>query len=165
MKNNLVECLTKLFLLYLCNQNNKDMMQTFVQTILQTQSYYRQIIHRKIREHNINVTFEMLHILRCLDKAGKVNQQELANLTYKDKSSLSYLIKNMEKRGLVKREEDVNDKRSKLVILTNEGKELYVEIKKIVEEVYTDLETKLNLEHIELCIDYMKEFTQTIKEN
>jgi hypothetical protein len=58
------------------------MMQTFVQTILQTQSFYRQIIHRKMREHNIDVTFEMLHILRCLDRVdSKVNQQELANLT------------------------------------------------------------------------------------
>jgi len=106
----------------------------------------------------------MLHILRCLDGAGKVNQQELANLTYKDKSSLSYLIKNMEKRGLIKRLEDVNDKRSKLVVLTEKGNELYVEIRKIIEDVYNELEQNLNLKHIELCIDYMKEFTQTIKE-
>lgn len=141
------------------------MLQIFVQTILQTQSYYRQIIHRKIREHNIDVTFEMLHILRCLNSAGKINQQELANLTYKDKSSLSYLIKNMEKRSLIKREEDVNDKRSKLVVLSDKGSELYIEIKKIIEDVYNDLEKNLNLNHIELCIDYMKEFTQTIKEN
>lgn len=141
------------------------MLQTFVQTILQTQSFYRQIIHRKIREHNINVTFEMLHILRCLDRAGKINQQELANLTYKDKSSLSYLIKNMEKRGLIKREEDENDKRSKLVVLSEKGKLLYIEIKKIVEDVYNDLEKNLNLDHIGLCIDYMKEFVDTVKEN
>jgi DNA-binding MarR family transcriptional regulator len=107
----------------------------------------------------------MLHIIRCLDGTGKINQQELANLMYKDKSSLSYLIKNMEKRGLIKRVEDVNDKRSKLVILTERGDELYVEIKKIVEDVYNELEKNLNLGHIELCIGYMKEFTQTIKEN
>lgn len=141
------------------------MLQAFVQTILQTQSYYRQIIHRKIREHNIDVTFEMLHIMRCLDSAEKVNQQELANLTYKDKSSLSYLIKNMEKRGLIKREEDVNDKRSKLVLLSDKGNKLYIEIRKIIEDVYNDLEKKQNLSHIKLCIEYMQEFTQTIKEN
>jgi DNA-binding MarR family transcriptional regulator len=107
----------------------------------------------------------MLHILRCLDGVGKVNQQELANLTFKDKSSLSYLIKNMEKRGLIKREEDANDKRSKLVVLTEKGDKLYIEIRKIVEDVYNELEKNLNPKHIELCIDYMREFTQTIKEN
>ncbi len=141
------------------------MLQTFVQTILQTQSFYRQIIHRKIREHNIDVTFEMLHIMRCLDKAVKVNQQELANLTYKDKSSLSYLIKNMEKRGLIRREEDSNDKRSKFVLLTSKGEELHSEIRIIVENVYSEIEKNINEAHIQKCIDYMKEFTETIKEN
>lgn len=141
------------------------MMQTFIQTILQTQSSYRQIIHRKIREHNIDVTFEMLHIMRCLSDAGQVNQQELANLTYKDKSSLSYLIKNMEKRDLVKRIEDSNDKRSKLVILTTRGKKIQNEIKIIIENVYQQIEEKINIEHIQLCVDYMKEFGETIKEN
>ncbi len=140
------------------------MLQTFIQTILQTQSYYRQIIHRKIRENNIDVTFEMLHIIRCLDTSCKVNQQELANLTYKDKSSLSYLIKNMEKRGLVRREEDENDKRSKLVMLTPKGKEFYIEIRKIINDVYNELEKDLNLDHIEISINYMKEFIQIIKE-
>ncbi|MDH6307801.1 DNA-binding MarR family transcriptional regulator [Dysgonomonas sp. PFB1-18] len=142
------------------------MMQTFVQTILQTQSFYRQIIHRKIREHNIDVTFEMLHILRCMDRVGdKVNQQELANLTFKDKSSLSYLIKNMEKRGLIAREEDAADKRNKLVMLTEKGEQLYIQIKDIIEDVYTTLEQNVNTEHIQLCIEYMKEFTGTIKDN
>lgn len=142
------------------------MMQTFVQTILQTQSFYRQIIHRKMREHNIDVTFEMLHILRCLDKVdSKVNQQELANLTYKDKSSLSYLIKNMEKRGLVSREEDPSDKRNKLVLLTAKGEKLHTEIRKIIDDVYAKLEENVNSRHIQLCIEYMKEFTDINKES
>lgn len=142
------------------------MMQTFVQTILQTQSFYRQIIHRKMREHNIDVTFEMLHILRCLDSVdSKVNQQELANLTYKDKSSLSYLIKNMEKRGLVSREEDPSDKRNKLVVLTANGEKMHTEIREIIEDVYTKLEGNVNSRHIQLCIEYMKEFTDINKES
>lgn len=141
-------------------------MQTFVQTILQTQSFYRQIIHRKMREHNIDVTFEMLHILRCLDSVdSKVNQQELANLTYKDKSSLSYLIKNMEKRGLISREEDPSDKRNKLVVLTANGEKMHTEIREIIEDVYTKLEENVNSRHIQLCIEYMKEFTDINKES
>ena len=142
------------------------MMQTFVQTILQTQSFYRQIIHRKMREHNIDVTFEMLHILRCLDRVdSKINQQELANLTYKDKSSLSYLIKNMEKRGLVLREEDPSDKRNKLVLLTAKGEILHTEIRKIIDDVYAKLEENVNPGHIQLCIEYMREFTDINKES
>jgi DNA-binding MarR family transcriptional regulator len=94
-----------------------------------------------------------------------IRRQEPAHPAYKNKSGLSYLINEYGKRGLIKREEDVNDKRSKLVILTNEGKELYAEMKKIVEEVYNEPAKNPNPGHIELCIDDMNEFTQIIKEN
>ncbi len=160
----MVECSTKLFVVSL-RLNRVNMVQTFIQTILQTQSIYRQIIHRKIREHNIDITFEMLHILICLGRSGQVNQQELANLTYKDKSSLSYLIKNMEKRGLVQRVEDVNDKRSKLVRMTDRGMELQARIRTIIDDVYEQVEGKVNIDHVQLCIDYMREFSETIKED
>lgn len=139
------------------------MMQAFVQTILQTQASYRQIIQRKIREYNIDLTFEMLHILRTLDRREKMNQQELANLSFKDKSSLSYLIKNLEKRELVCRQEDETDKRSKLVLLTPKGKQLYTQVKALVEEVYQKIESEVNIEQMRICIDYMKEFNETIK--
>lgn len=140
------------------------MVKDLVQAILQTQSSYRQAIHRKIREHNIDVTFEMLHVLRCLATEGEVNQQELAYKTYKDKSSLSYLIKNLEKRGLIKREEDKKDKRNKLVAFTDEGEQLYKQIHQLVEEVYSKIEEKANQEQLGKCIAYLNEFNRTIKE-
>lgn len=140
------------------------MVKDFVQAILQTQSSYRQAIHRKIREHNIDVTFEMLHVMRCLATEGKVNQQELAYKTYKDKSSLSYLIKNLEKRGLVCREEDVHDKRNKLVAFTHEGEKLYEHIHGLVEEVYSKIEQDVNRAHMAKCIAYLEEFNKSIKE-
>ncbi|WP_165040559.1 MarR family winged helix-turn-helix transcriptional regulator [Dysgonomonas sp. ZJ709] len=141
------------------------MMQSFVQAILKTQSSYRQIIQRRMRENSINLTFEMLHIMRFLAKNEKINQQELANTTFKDKSSLSYLIKNMEKRGFVIREEDDRDKRSKLVMLTNDGKRLYEQVRIIVEDVYSSIEREVNLDHMKSCINYMDEFNEIIKEN
>jgi DNA-binding MarR family transcriptional regulator len=108
----------------------------------------------------------MLHILRCLNRVdSKVNQQELANLTFKDKSSLSYLIKNMEKRGLLARKEDPSDKRNKLVALTAKGEKLYAEIREIIDDVYAKLEENVNLEHIQRCVEYMKEFTDINKES
>lgn len=140
------------------------MVQTFVYTILQTQSTYRQIIHRKIREHNIDISFEMLHIMRTLAKVGKANQQELANMTYKDKSNLSYLLKNMEKRGYISREEDESDKRNKLVVFTRKGREIYQHIQNLVAEVYQMIEQNTNPKHLEMCVKYMNEFNESISE-
>ena len=70
---------------------------------------------------------------------------------------------NLEKKGLVRREENIDDKRSKMVVRTKKGDELYVKIKNIIDNVYRELEEKQNLEHIQLCIDYMIEFQQAIE--
>lgn len=141
------------------------MVKDFVQAMLQTQSSYRQAIHRKIREHNIDVTFEMLHLMRCLATEGKINQQELADKMYRDKSSLSYLIKNLEKRGFIRREEDKKDKRNKLVVFTEDGEKLYQLIHRLVNEVYTKIEQEVNISHLNTCIEYMEEFNKSIKES
>ena len=142
----------------------QSMVSKFIRTLLQTQSFYRQIIHRKIRENNIDITIEMLQVFRHLAIVDKINQQVLANLMFKDKSSLSYLIKSMERRGFVLREEDASDKRSKLVSLTDEGKVCYARITAIIDEAYLKMEEKANLEHLQICLDYMQEFLDTTKE-
>lgn len=139
------------------------MIRDFIASILQTQTLCRNIIQRKMREHKINVTFEMLHVLKYLDIAGKVNQQELAKLAYKDKSSLSYLINTLEKRELVKREVDPNDKRNKMIVRTEKGDILYAEVKSIIEDVYQEMTIGQNPEHIQQCIEYMTEFKQNLK--
>lgn len=141
------------------------MMQSFVKAMLRAQSLYRQIIQRKMKEHNIDISFEMLHIMKNLRYTDKINQQELANLTDKDKSSLSYLIKNMEKRGFIIRIESKEDKRSKLVLLTEEGKRIHDEIVIIVNDVYEKLEKESNREHMQICIKYMNEFNKIANVN
>lgn len=141
------------------------MMQSFVKAMLKAQSLYRQIIQRKMKEHNIDISFEMLHIMKNLRYTDKINQQELANLTDKDKSSLSYLIKNMEKRGFIIRIESKEDKRSKLVLLTEEGKRIHDEIVIIVNDVYEKLEKESNREHMQICIKYMNEFNKIANVN
>lgn len=141
------------------------MMQSFVKAMLRAQSLYRQIIQRKMKEHNIDISFEMLHIMKNLRYTDKINQQELANLTDKDKSSLSYLIKNMEKRGFIIRIESKEDKRSKLVLLTEEGKRIHDEIVIIVNDVYEKLEKESNRDHMQICIKYMNEFNKIANVN
>lgn len=144
---------------------DNNVMQTFVHSLLKVQSSYRQIIQRKIREQNIDVTFEMIHVLKSLYHNNGVNQQELANLTYKDKSSLSYLLNNLEKRNLISRTEDKNDKRNKIISLTSAGRELHTVIVSSVEEIYSKIEENFNKEHVEVCINYMEELNDVIKED
>src|SRR6202012_1103358 len=99
-------------------------------------NYVRQYIQVKIKENGCNITFEMLEVMGCLWKKDGINQQEIADLTLRDKSSMTYLLDNLVKRKLVKRVEDENDRRNKLVYLTHEGIKLKEALNPWVMEVY-----------------------------
>ncbi len=76
-------------------------------------------------EKGIDLTPDMYFILRHLwgDQDG-CRQQELADKTDKDKASLTKLVDNLEKRGLVRRSMDDEDRRGKRVWLTTHGHQL-----------------------------------------
>jgi DNA-binding MarR family transcriptional regulator len=105
-------------------------------SIAELRNNVRQYIQVKIKENNINITFEMLEVMGCLWKKDGINQQEIADLTLRDKSSMTYLLDNLVKRKMVNRVEDENDRRNKLVFLTPEGMHLKEQLQPWVAEVY-----------------------------
>ena len=73
-------------------------------------------------EKDIDISPEQLTVLSLLWKKDRVTQQELCNITFKDKPNMTRLIDSLEKKGLAKRITDENDKRNNLILLTPEGK-------------------------------------------
>lgn len=96
----------------------------------------RQFMQQKFKEHNIDITFEMVQVMGHLWHHDGVNQQEIANAIIKDKTSLTYLIDNLTRRNLVERREDANDRRNKLIYLTSEGYKLKEIIMVWINEMY-----------------------------
>ncbi|MBO7601868.1 MAG: MarR family transcriptional regulator [Bacteroidaceae bacterium] len=74
------------------------------------------------KEEGIDISPEQLTVLSLLWKKDRVTQQELCNITFKDKPNMTRLIDSLENKGLAKRTVDENDKRSNLIVLTAEGK-------------------------------------------
>lgn len=118
------------------NRTKTELAVEFGRSMSELRTYTRQQIQLKIKEHAINITFEMLEVMGCLWRKDGINQQEIADLTLRDKSSMTYLLDNLVKRKLVKRVEDENDRRNKLIYLTIEGNELREQLNPWVAEVY-----------------------------
>ncbi|HWZ16414.1 MAG TPA: MarR family transcriptional regulator [Mucilaginibacter sp.] len=118
------------------NRTKTDLAVGFGRSMSELRTYTRQQIQLKIKEHAINITFEMLEVMGCLWRKDGINQQEIADLTLRDKSSMTYLLDNLVKRKLVRRVEDENDRRNKLIYLTSEGNELREQLNPWVAEVY-----------------------------
>lgn len=63
------------------------------------------------------------------------SMNDLANIVKKDKAGILRGLRSLEKRGLIRFQDDATDKRKRLVYLTSDGKELVERIFKQIEPV------------------------------
>ena len=133
-------------------------------SMTELRNYLRQYIQVKIKEHGINITFEMLEVMACLWKKDGINQQELADLTLRDKSSMTYLLDNLVKRKMVKRVEDANDRRNKLVYLTKEGTNLKEQLNPWVAEVYAMASEEVTVKDLQSGVTLLNKMTGNLKD-
>lgn len=81
-------------------------------------------LQRNLKNVSCPMTAEQWSIMFHLWNEEGLTQQELAILTYRDKPSITRLINNLEKMGLVIRVNDKHDRRSNLIYLTKEGRRM-----------------------------------------
>jgi len=125
--------------------------------------YLRQHIQAKIKEHNLDLTFEMLEVMGCLWRKDGINQQEIADFTLRDKSSMTYLLDNLAKRKLVTRVEDEDDRRNKLIYLTAEGRLLKDKLYPWAIEVYEVASADTRTGELEQTIDLLNRMAGNLK--
>lgn len=134
---------------------DRERMRILIQLLIKANTSFRFLIQQNMGAIDEDITFEMLHVLMFLWREDGINQQELANRIFKDKSSLSYLLTNLEKRDLVKRVADPNDRRNKQIRLTSKGLDLKDKYIPFVDGVLDDLTTKIQPEEVKKCIEYL----------
>ena len=103
-------------------------------------------LQRNLKLAKLNITSEQWTILYHLWQEEGLTQQELANLTFRDKPSITRLINNLEKISLVIRVNDKQDRRSNLIYLTKEGRKLKEEGMKQSTITLNEAVAGLNLE-------------------
>jgi DNA-binding MarR family transcriptional regulator len=140
-----------------------EITRHFTHLALELRDNIRQFMQQKFRENNIDLTYEMHQIMACLWKKDGIKQQELADLTLKDKASMTFLIDNLAKRGLVKRTEDIKDRRSKLIFLTGKGKQLGKKVEPWVIELFTIASAGFKVSDISQCIKAVEKMRDNIK--
>ncbi len=105
----------------------------------------------KFSTAGFDVSYEQWSILVHLYRKDGQTQQELANIAVKDKAAITRLLNVLEKKNIVLRIPDRNDKRSKLVYLTNKAKEFKADLIAIVEDLLAEAEQGIQPNEIEQC--------------
>ncbi len=81
-------------------------------------------LQKNFRNAGLELTIEQWSLLYHLWKEDGLSQQELGTRTFRDKASITRLIDNLEKLGLVERVASKTDRRINLVCLTLAAKPL-----------------------------------------
>lgn len=124
-------------------------IKTLIDAILNLRVGMKYYVQRKIREGNLNLTYEMLQVMGVLWNRGDLNQQEIADSIQKSKGSLTSLLDNLAKRNLIIRTEDPSDRRNKIISLTKSGKEYELQLLPLLNGFYQSLQTGLSKEELE----------------
>lgn len=122
-----------LYLATIMNQIHKD--ELFDILVGKISGAINRTFLRSFAAEGIDISTEQWTVLACLWKEDKVTQQKLCQLTAKDKPSMTRLIDKLEKRRLVTRVADPNDRRINLIHLTSAGVALQTKATEIVMRV------------------------------
>ncbi len=128
-----------------------------------TGSAYRILVRRRFKEAQIDLTVEMLQVLGCLWLKDNQSQQELADRLLKDKVSMTYLINNLSKRGLVIRCDTDVDKRVKLIQLTPAGVAMEEQAQQILMELRSLVIGDIPAETMRVVLEYYSQFNHNIQ--
>ena len=145
------------------SQSRNDIIAAFTREVTRLNLGLKQYLQLKLRQANIDLTFEMLQVLACLWRNDGINQQELANMTVKDKASMTYLIDNLTKRSMVYRQEDSADRRNKLIFMTKDGKALQAVVQPLVQEMYRTAGKNVNVDAITMAFDELQKMGENLR--
>ena len=118
-------------------------------------------LQRKLNQASVNLTIEQWSILYHLWKQDGMTQQELCEASFRDKPSITRLVDNLEKLGLVNRMTDENDRRSNRIFLTADARKLEEKTMKLAEDTLNEALKGVPAEHVEIS----KQVLQSVYEN
>ena len=96
---------------------------------------FEQTIQGKIISKFKELSKNQPMVIKIIGIEGKIMPSTIGNYTGMDKSSLTRMIDDLEKKGMVLRKNDPKDRRKVLVSLTDKGLDCYNYFNKIIDEI------------------------------
>lgn len=113
-------------------------------------------IHEEIKAEKLDLTKEQIIILKNLFFNDGINQNELACLTLRNKSSLTRLLVKMEKKNYIIRKQSEEDKRINNVFITPLGKEMFVQTRPMIKKIMETMEKGISKKEKQIMIALLK---------
>ncbi len=89
-------------------------------------------------------------LIHLWDRNGQT-QKELANRVFKDKTTITRLVADIESSGIIERQPDREDKRERSVFLTEKGKEIMNSATMLIQRVDATAEEGIDEKDLLVC--------------
>ena len=118
-------------------------------------------LQKNFKLAGIEITIEQWSVLYHLWKEDGQSQQQLCDATFRDKPSITRLVDNLEKLGLVNRTANKNDRRINKICLTPEAEKLQVQTMEVANQTLNEALQGVTNGQVEIA----KEVLQKVYEN
>ncbi len=108
-------------------------------------------LQKSFAQAGYTISVEQWLLLVNLRSRNGQTQQQLAENTYKDKTTVARLIDGLEKHGLVNRMPDTIDRRQKRISLHAKGRKLLKQLKPLALSAQTEAQQGVSSEHLDIC--------------
>jgi len=118
-------------------------------------------LQKNFKQAGVDITIEQWSVLYHLWKQDGLSQQQLCDATFRDKPSITRLVDNLEKLGLVKRTASKTDRRINKICLTPEAIKLQALSMDEANKTLNEALEGVSIEKIEIA----KEVLQMVYDN
>ena len=120
-------------------------------------------LNQAFRRAGFDVTAEQWSILNRLWEKDGVSLNELADKTFKDNASITRTVDLMEKKELLERREDPNDRRSRLVFLKEAGRQLQAGLVPCAREALLRATRGMSNREVQLLLELSKQVVHNLE--
>lgn len=117
----------------------------------------------KLQENGINITPEQFLVLDILWKEQSLSQQNIADIIQKDKNSVTKIIDSLEKKNLVRRVVDKNDRRINKIELTDDGSALEKVTTEVAINFMNDVVKDIDAQELDIFVNVMRKLKNNLE--
>ncbi len=121
------------------------------------------LLVKKIQEDGISVNAEQWCVISMLKYQHQATQTDIGLFLGYDKVKVLRLIVDLEKSEIVERYEDKDDKRFKIVKLTEKGNETYRKIEVLARDTLAEATNGLHEAEVKNCISMLKKISRNLE--
>lgn len=152
---------------YSCKKNiliSVDFDDTLIPWVARLNLEFTYLSNKKFREQHINLSKEQWVVLKHLNQQDGLTQNDLAFTTHRDKTSMTRLINNMEKKGYIRREICTHDRRINHIYIKPAGRDILYRTVPIMTELIRTMQDGVSSEIIEKTIETLKKVQNNLKQ-